>query len=234
MRRLILLFLALLSSSVLLTGQGSALTTKGTSAKAADARTATKAHPRRKARCRVRTTRTASGRKRRVRVCRRPARKVTRPVTVAPKPATPTTPATTTGTVTTTAAAAPDGLRAEVRDCANTERAKAGLPALTDDPALDRAAQAHAEDMRNRDYFAHDTPEGLAPWDRIAAALQDEQPFTSMGENIAMGYADVASTCDGWMNSPGHRANILNPDYDAIGTAWVDSYAVQDFGGRGA
>lgn len=174
-------------------------------------------------RCTTRTVRTAAGRRRTVRRCRtvtrRPAR---RPAT------TPSTPA----SAAPTPAAAPGGERAQIRDCANTERAKVGLGPLADDAALDRAAQAHAEDMRARDYFAHESPEGTMPWDRIEATLRGEAPFTWMGENIAMGFADVPATCVGWMNSPGHRANILNPHYDTIGTAWVDGYAVQEFGGR--
>jgi uncharacterized protein YkwD len=137
-------------------------------------------------------------------------------------PRTPSTPA--------AAAPAPSALQTGVVDCANRERAKAGLPALAVDAALTRAAQAHAADMASRNYFDHYTPEGLSPWDRIAAALQGERPFQTMGENIAEGFATAEDTCVGWMNSAGHRANILNPDFTQIGAGWADGYAVQDFG----
>jgi uncharacterized protein YkwD len=142
------------------------------------------------------------------------------PAAAVPAPATPSIPA-------------PDGLRAGLRDCANSERAKVGLPPVSDDPALDLAAQGHAVDMQVRNYFDHDTPDGKTPWDRIRSAISTlgEKVFDWMGENIAAGFDDAPSTCVGWMNSPGHRANILNAHYDKIGTGWIDGYAVQDFGG---
>lgn len=121
---------------------------------------------------------------------------------------------------------------AGLRACANRERSKRGLPALKQDAALDRAAQRHAEDMAAKDYFDHQSKDGRSPWKRIAAALLGEKPFGSMGENIAMGYPDADATCDGWMNSPGHRANILRKTFTHIGVGWKDGYAVQDFGGR--
>jgi uncharacterized protein YkwD len=98
---------------------------------------------------------------------------------------------------------------------------------------LDVAAQAHALDMKVRGYFDHNTPGGQSPFDRIDALFNGINPFSWMGENIAKGFEDAASTCEGWMNSPGHRANILRPQFDSIGTGWVDSYAAQEFGGRG-
>lgn len=116
--------------------------------------------------------------------------------------------------------------------CTNRARAAHGLPALAVDPALTRAAQAHAADMDARDYFDHTTPEGLEPWDRVRAALGGAAPFSAVGENIAMGYADADATCDGWMDSPGHRANILSEEFTLIGTGWVDGHAVQNFGAR--
>jgi uncharacterized protein YkwD len=84
--------------------------------------------------------------------------------------------------------------------------------------------------MATRHYFDHATPEGLMPWDRIAATLGGETPFSTMGENIAEGFADAPSTCLGWMNSAGHRANILSGNFDAIGVGWAGGYAVQTFG----
>lgn len=150
---------------------------------------------------------------------------------VAPAPA----PAAVAAVVTRAPAVAPapalTALQQGLVDCANGARAQAGLPALRVDGALTRAAQGHAADMLARNYFDHITPEGLAPWDRIAAVLDGEAPFQTMGENIALGYADAPSTCLGWMNSAGHRANILSPSFTAIGVGWASGYAVQTFGG---
>jgi uncharacterized protein YkwD len=177
--------------------------------------------------CKKRVVRAASGKKRTVKRCwkvRKTAKKAsstTLPASVAPP--------------------APGGIRAELRECATKERRKVGLGPLSDDPALDAAAQAHALDMKQRNYFEHETPGGKSPFDRIDAALVSLgsllgldrlSTFDWMGENIARGFADADATCAGWMNSPGHKANILRPQFDAIGTGWVDGYAVQDFGGR--
>lgn len=220
MRRLLLPLLVLLATAA-----------AAGPASSADAGTQKRVHRRHakqtRVTCKHRTVRSANGRRHRVRVCRGVHRRPARTTATAP---TSTTVAPATATALT--GSAPGGPAGQVRDCANTERAKIGLPALADDPALDRAAVAHATDMRDRGYFSHVTPDGVTPWDRIAAALHGEQPFVWMGENIAMGFADVPSTCTGWMNSPGHRANILDPHFTMIGTAWVDGYAVQDFGSR--
>lgn len=88
----------------------------------------------------------------------------------------------------------------------NAERGAAGLPGLRENPTLSAAAQAHACDMAIRGYFNHQSPEGTMPWDRADAA-----GYRSCGaaENIAWGNFDAAAVMDGWMKSPGHRANIL-------------------------
>jgi hypothetical protein len=75
------------------------------------------------------------------------------------------------------------------------------------------AARAHSKDMRVKGYFEHNSPDGKTPWDRIKAAGYS-QPGA---ENIAMGYATAKAVIDGWMNSPGHRANILNCKLKAVG-----------------
>jgi uncharacterized protein YkwD len=102
---------------------------------------------------------------------------------------------------------------AQVLDLTNTERAKAGCGALRSDSRLAAAAQGHSADMAKRNYFSHDTPEGTSPWDRIKAA-----GYANPGaENIAYGYRTPADVMTGWMNSPGHRANILNCDFTTLG-----------------
>lgn len=100
----------------------------------------------------------------------------------------------------------------------NGERAKVGFGLLEADPRLTEVAHQHSRDMFNRGYFSHYAPEGLSPFDRLNQAGIS---FTVAGENLA--YApnvDIAHT--GLMNSPGHRANILSPDYHKIGIGIID------------
>ena len=95
----------------------------------------------------------------------------------------------------------------------NKERTSRGLPALEMDDALQKVARAHSLDMFQRGYFAHYTPEGLDPFDRMKAA---GITYQSAGENLAMAPSlQLAHT--GLMNSPGHRRNILDPSYRKIG-----------------
>ncbi|GAB3222287.1 hypothetical protein GCM10027447_09050 [Glycomyces halotolerans] len=112
----------------------------------------------------------------------------------------------------------------------NDERAEAGCGELRTDGRLDDAARLHAEDMAANDYFAHESRDGRGPTDRAA-----EQGYEGgVGENIAMGYPDPASVMDAWMNSEGHRANILNCGYSVIGVGIAERggtiYWVQNFG----
>ncbi|MFJ8082170.1 CAP domain-containing protein [Streptomyces sp. NPDC096205] len=107
---------------------------------------------------------------------------------------------------------------AEVVALTNIERATAGLPPLAADPLLTRAAQAHSADMVARDFYAHTAPDGSRPWDRAAAAGAARR---SIGENIACGQRSPAEVVTGWMNSPGHRANILQPDFTHIGIGFA-------------
>ena len=112
----------------------------------------------------------------------------------------------------------PDGLArtaSEVVALTNTERTSAGLRPLSVDPLLGNAAQAHSADMVARAFYSHTSPEGTQPWDRAAAAGSTRR---TIGENIACGQRSAAEVVRGWMNSPGHRANILNPAFTHIGT----------------
>ncbi|KPI22632.1 SCP-like extracellular [Actinobacteria bacterium OK074] len=106
----------------------------------------------------------------------------------------------------------------EVVALTNAERAAAGLPPLAVDPLLTVAAQAHSADMVARDFYAHTSPEGGEPWDRAAAAGSTRR---TIGENIACGQRSAAEVVTGWMNSPGHRANILKPAFTHIGVGFV-------------
>ncbi|MFE3034943.1 CAP domain-containing protein [Streptomyces canus] len=106
----------------------------------------------------------------------------------------------------------------EVVGLTNRERARAGLPPLAVDPLLARAAQAYSTDMAVRAFYSHTSPEGTQPWDRAAAAGSTRR---SIGENIACGQRSAAEVVEGWMNSPGHRANILKPGFTHIGIGFA-------------
>lgn len=109
--------------------------------------------------------------------------------------------------------AAAQTLEAQMLALVNQARKSAGCGALRAEVKLDRAARAHSADMAKRNYFSHETPEGVTPWDRARAAGYD-QPSA---ENIAAGNASAKATMQQWMNSKGHKANILNCSYKAMG-----------------
>jgi uncharacterized protein YkwD/stress response protein SCP2 len=122
---------------------------------------------------------------------------------------------------------------AEVVALTNAERARAGLRPLADDPVLARAAQAHSDDMVARAFYSHTAPDGSEPWDRAAAAGSTRR---TIGENIACGQRSPAEVVRGWMDSPGHRANILKPGFTHIGIGFAGggsagTYWTQLFGG---
>lgn len=109
-------------------------------------------------------------------------------------------------------------LEAEMLRLVNKERQAAGLKALSPDPELTEVARKHSTDMFVRGYFAHDTPEGRDPFDRMRAA---EVRFLTAGENLALARSvPIAHT--GLMNSPGHRANILRPEFGRVGIGIMD------------
>ncbi|MFE9613939.1 CAP domain-containing protein [Streptomyces sp. NPDC006012] len=107
---------------------------------------------------------------------------------------------------------------ADVVELTNRERRRARLAPLSPDPLLTAAAQAHSADMVARDFYSHTSPEGSQPWDRAAAAGSRRR---TIGENIACGQRSAAEVVTGWMNSPGHRANILKPDFTHIGVGFA-------------
>lgn len=101
----------------------------------------------------------------------------------------------------------------------NTERAKRGLVLLVADTTIRAVARKHSTDMFARGYFAHINPDGDDPFDRMKAGGVE---YMEAGENLALA-PTVAMAHDGLMNSPGHRANILDPDYRRIGIGAVES-----------
>jgi uncharacterized protein YkwD len=94
----------------------------------------------------------------------------------------------------------------------NAARAGAGCAAVSPDPGLTAVARAHSADMRDRGYFAHVDPDGRDPFDRAAAA-----GVAARAENIAAGQPDAAAVMAAWMDSPGHRRNILDCSLDSLG-----------------
>jgi uncharacterized protein YkwD len=127
---------------------------------------------------------------------------------------------------------------ARVLELVNVERRAAGLKPLKRDKRAERAAQVHAEDMGERNFFAHESPEGTTPRQRAKRA---KCRMKSSGENIAVAQETPAEVMESWMNSPGHRRNILSPKYTHLGVglargAWNERqdciYWVQVFLGR--
>lgn len=118
----------------------------------------------------------------------------------------------------------------EVIRLVNVERAKAGLGALTEDWQLSRVARYKSQDMHDRGYFSHTSPTYGSPFDMMRSF---GVTYRSAGENIAMGYATPAAVVNAWMNSAGHRANILNASFTKIGVGYVSSgnYWTQMFTG---
>lgn len=109
-------------------------------------------------------------------------------------------------------------LEKQMLDLVNQERVAAGLQPVAADPELTEVARRHSVDMFARGYFAHDTPEGLTPFDRMRAA---NVRFSTAGENLALA-PTIPVAHRGLMNSPGHRANILRPEFGRLGIGVMD------------
>ncbi|MFH9295201.1 sigma-70 family RNA polymerase sigma factor [Streptomyces sp. NPDC017520] len=109
---------------------------------------------------------------------------------------------------------APAGTAGQVADLVNAERAKEGCGPVTVNDQLNTAALRHSADMEAKDYFSHTSQDGRDPGDRITAA---GYRWSTYGENIAKGQQTPADVMRSWMDSPGHRANILNCSFKEIG-----------------
>lgn len=109
-------------------------------------------------------------------------------------------------------------LEQRMLELVNNERVANGLRPLAADPELTEVARKHSADMFARGYFAHDTPEGLTPFDRMQQA---NVRFLIAGENLALA-PSVTVAHTGLMNSPGHRANILRPQFGRVGIGIMD------------
>ncbi|EEY63799.1 SCP-like extracellular protein [Phytophthora infestans T30-4] len=127
-----------------------------------------------------------------------------------------------------------DGYFQQMLDAVNAERSKAGLSALCTNKKIAAAAARHSKDMADHDFMEHDGSDGSTMSERITDA---GYAWTAVAENVAAGQEDVASVMESWMNSEGHRANILGADYTMFGTAYAYNagstykhYWTQDFG----
>jgi len=101
----------------------------------------------------------------------------------------------------------------------NAERAKSGLPALRFNATLSQSATAKASDMFSNQYWAHTSPQGKEPWDFFRTAGYG---YKVAGENLARDFSTTPDMMTAWMNSPTHRANIMNSRYEEIGIAVVN------------
>jgi uncharacterized protein YkwD len=120
----------------------------------------------------------------------------------------------------------PDQFAQQVVAVVNIERAAAGCNPVTMHPQLNQAALGHSQDMAFNDFFSHTGSDGSSPWQRIVAAGYTN--FSTAGENIAAGYSTPQAVMTGWMNSPGHRNNILNCAFQHIGVGYY--YLANDTG----
>jgi uncharacterized YkwD family protein len=143
-------------------------------------------------------------------------------------PTTPTTPAPTTPTAPTDSVVAYEN---KVLELVNVERQKAGLKPLQMDEAVRNVARKKSEDMQAKKYFSHTSPTYGSPFDMMK---QFGISYRTAGENIAMGQRTPEEVVKAWMNSPGHKANILKADFTHIGVGYVanGSYWTQMFIGK--
>lgn len=132
----------------------------------------------------------------------------------------------------------PVPIKLQVLDGVNLERAKLGLSPLRYHADLEAAAQAHADDMQERAYFSHESPEGTRVGDRVRktgyGVVNAQECNCSyrvfLAENIAKGQKAVVQVIADWMNSESHRKEMLSPDYREIGVGLIDDIWVLNFG----
>lgn len=159
------------------------------------------------------------------------------PATAAPSKPTAAKAATTTAApakATTAPTTENNKIEKEVVTLVNQERAKQGLAPLKENSQLSNVARTKSEDMANNNYFSHTSPTYGSPFDMMK---HFGITYTAAGENIAMGQKDAASVMTSWMNSPGHKANILSKDFTEIGVGLAKDksgsiYWTQDFIGK--
>ena len=127
-----------------------------------------------------------------------------------------------------------DITKSTLENFVNQTRQSVGLLPLTESDKLDQAAQLKADNMVQNQYFDHTSPSGITPW---AWFLKAGYVYKYAGENLAIGFYESEEVYDAWLNSPSHKANIVNPNYTEVGTAILKGFGpnnsivvVQEFG----
>ncbi len=115
----------------------------------------------------------------------------------------------------------------QVFDLTNQQRIQQGLLPLTLNLTLNDVAEKHSQDMATKSYFSHQSLDGSQPWDRMRS---EGYSYSRAAENIAFGQPTASDVVTDWMNSPGHRQNILDPNLKEIGVGYYNGYWTQDFG----
>ncbi|MGF7533422.1 CAP domain-containing protein [Bacillus mexicanus] len=133
-----------------------------------------------------------------------------------------------------TTASAPSSVSAyekKVVELTNAERQKQGLKPLQIDETLSKSAHAKSQDMKDKNYFDHQSPTYGSPFDMMKSF---GITYKTAGENIAKGQKTPEEVVKAWMNSEGHRKNILNPNFTHIGVGYVESGSIwtQQFIGK--
>jgi len=124
---------------------------------------------------------------------------------------------------------ASDITSASVVSAMNEQRAQLGLHPLREDPRLDAAAADRMRDMEELSYWGHEAPDGRSPF----LWLRPHQYFYHFaGENLAVGFETTELLVGGWMESKGHRENILSPDFEDCGVAVIDGGTVKRVTGK--
>lgn len=111
----------------------------------------------------------------------------------------------------------------------NAHRVSVGCEPLMWHFAVAEVARAHSQDMVDRDFFAHTNPDGESPFDRLTAA---GIAYSRAAENIAFGYSTAEAVLEGWLDSPGHRANIercslTHHGVGIVGTHWTHLFVAE-------
>ena len=132
---------------------------------------------------------------------------------------------------TTPASSSVSAFEQQVVQLTNQERAKNGLPALKLDVELSKVAREKSRDMQAKNYFSHTSPTYGSPFDMMKAYGIS---YKAAGENIAMGQRSPEEVVQAWMNSQGHRENIMNPNFTHIGIGHITqgNYWTQMFIGK--
>ena len=111
----------------------------------------------------------------------------------------------------------------------NEYRAAEGLPPLREDPRVTKAAEDRMRHMEELGYWSHQAPDGMSPFIWLAAR---DYTYRNAGENLANGFETARVLVESWMESPGHRANILASQYEDVGIAVIEGSTMRPAAGK--